>query len=272
MPDDAEAQPEGLVQLHLGRPPQIAQVGIGVHGTASLRDVFLLPDLWQLHLYRYNAELDVDGVTHEIRPGCVSLVAPGRTVEYRYQGRSEHHYAHFRLGDTGADDQPRAVPLMQNAGTHAPLLTDLLQRAVTASADAPAHATAEVWAALWRVSSIAATHRPDLPHPALSAALSEIEANLADPLSVPDVARRVGVSHNHLTRLFRAHTGETVVAYIRARRMQRARHLLQASTLPIATIAAAVGIPDLQAFNKVCRREFGLSPRAVRDVTNNRPL
>jgi AraC family transcriptional regulator len=27
-----------------------------------------------------------------------------------------------------------------------------------------------------------------------------------------------------------------------------------------------VGIPDLQAFNKACRRELGASPRALRGV------
>jgi AraC family transcriptional regulator len=29
-------------------------------------------------------------------------------------------------------------------------------------------------------------------------------------------------------------------------------------------VAASVGIYDLQAFNKACRRELGASPRAVR--------
>jgi transcriptional regulator GlxA family with amidase domain len=72
------------------------------------------------------------------------------------------------------------------------------------------------------------------------------------------------VSHNHLTRLFRAETGSTVVGYVQARRMARARHLLTSSTLPIPAVAASVGIPDLQAFNKTCRRERGASPRAIR--------
>jgi transcriptional regulator GlxA family with amidase domain len=83
-------------------------------------------------------------------------------------------------------------------------------------------------------------------------------------LEVPALARAVGVSHNHLTRLFRLETGLTVVAYIRSRRMARARHLLVSSTLSIPAVAATVGIPDLQAFNKTCHRELGGSPRAVR--------
>ncbi|WP_420715734.1 helix-turn-helix transcriptional regulator [Streptomyces sp. SBT349] len=87
---------------------------------------------------------------------------------------------------------------------------------------------------------------------------------LAAPLPAPGVARAAGVSHNHLTRLFRAETGDTVVAHIRRRRMERAGHLLRETTLPVRSVAASVGIGDLQAFNKICRRELGASPRAVR--------
>lgn len=81
---------------------------------------------------------------------------------------------------------------------------------------------------------------------------------------MPEVAEAVGVSHNHLIRLFRAETGGTVVAYIRRRRMEQARHLLRESTLSIPAVAASVGIGDLQAFNKACRRELGASPRTIR--------
>ena len=43
---------------------------------------------------------------------------------------------------------------------------------------------------------------------------------------------------------------------------------LQATTLSIPAIAASVGIPDLQAFNKACRRELGASPRGIRKGLN----
>lgn len=44
-------------------------------------------------------------------------------------------------------------------------------------------------------------------HPAVTAAVALIEAWLGQPLTVPDIAAAAGVSHNHLTRLFRAATG-----------------------------------------------------------------
>ncbi|MCG5216364.1 helix-turn-helix domain-containing protein [Streptosporangium sp. KLBMP 9127] len=244
--------------VRLDDPPVVVNLGVGVHGITTRRDVFLLPDLWQLHLYGYAARLVVGGTTHPIRPGHVSLIPPGQQVQYFYNGRSEHLYAHLRLPDAG---QARTVPLMQDAGAETPLLGGLLQQAVAVAHAVPAMAAAEVWTVLWHVVRLAEAQGP---HAAVRTAIAHIESNLAEPLTVPDIARAAGVSHNHLTRLFRAETGANVVAYIRRRRLEQARHLLRESTLPISAIAAAVGIPDLQAFNKACRRELAAPPRAIR--------
>jgi AraC family transcriptional regulator len=252
-----------MALAHLDEPPGVAAVGIGVHGPANHVDVFSLPDLWQLHLYGYEADLTVDEAAHKIRPGRVSLVPPGTTVRYRYRGRSEHLYVHLRLGTAGA---PRSIPVIQDTGTELAPLTTQLQSALSAWPHSPARATAEIWAALWRVAHLAPPRSAGTiaPHPAVAAAVAMIEARLAEPLSVAEIAKAVGLSHNHLTRLFRAATGQTVVGYLRNRRMERARHFLQATTLSIPAIAASVGIPDLQAFNKACRRELGASPRGIR--------
>lgn len=251
------------VSVHLDAPPRVVNIGVGVHGPAGHTDVFHLPDLWQLHLYRYTADLIVDGTPHAIRPGRVSLVPPATTVRYHYQvDRSEHLYAHLRLPATGT---PRSLPVMQDAGAALSALNGALLQAIAAAPTEPGHVTAEIWAALWRIAHLTPPPPQSGPHPAFTAAVTHIESHLADPLAVPAVARAAGISHNHLTRLFRAETGSTVVAYIRRRRLERARHLLRESTLSIAAIAATVGVPDLQAFNKACHRELGGSPRAVRE-------
>ncbi|MEE1787023.1 helix-turn-helix transcriptional regulator [Streptomyces sp. SP17BM10] len=253
------------VLARLDEPPTLAAVGTGVHGPAGHVDVFSLPDLWQLHLYGYHADLTVDGTPHSIRPGRISLVPPGCEVRYRYRGRSEHFYVHLRLGTAGT---PHRIPVIQSTGTELDRLTTGFRQALAAWPRTPARATAEVWAALWRIAVLTPPGEPVTPtvHPAVAAATALIEARLAEPLTVPDIARAAGVSHNHLTRLFRAATGETVVGYIRARRMERARHFLCATTLSIPAIAASVGIPDLHAFNKTCRRELGASPRSIRST------
>ena len=245
------------VVLPLSEPPVVANTGVAVHGVTTLEDVFLLPDLWQLHLYGYEGAVEVGGVVHRIAPGRASLIPPGTVVRYRYRGRSEHLYAHLRLDGTA---ERHAAPVMQDAGPHRPLIAGLMRSALAA---ASARAAAALWTVLWQLTEGGPAGREVAVDP-VAVAAAHIEAHLATTLAVADVAKVAGVSHNHLTRLFRARTGSTVVAYIRRRRMARARHLLTASTLSVTAVAAAVGIPDLQAFNKVCRRELGESPRALR--------
>ncbi|MEU8222719.1 helix-turn-helix domain-containing protein [Kribbella sp. NPDC048915] len=249
-----------LLALHLAEPPEVLNVGAGVHGVRGLRDVFRLPDLWQLHLYSYAAELTLLGTTFSVAPGYVSLTPAGTQVQFDYRGRSEHLYAHFRPVVAG---EPVALPVVQDAGESAPMLSALLRSAIESSPSGSSRTTADVWSALWRIANLTPAST-ETRHPSVATAIAHIEANLAQPLTVPELARLAGVSHNHLTRLFQAETGSTVIAYIRRRRMARARHLLVSSTLSIPAIAASVGIPDLQAFNKTCRRELGRSPRAVR--------
>jgi AraC-like DNA-binding protein len=255
------------VPLRLDEPPGPVNVGVGVHGVRSLHDVFRLPDLWQFHVYGYSAQLTIGGRAYPVRPGSVSLVPPGVEVRFDYTGRSEHLFAHFH---TTAGGEAVPVPVVQDAGPAATGLSDLLRSAIAASPGASPRVAAEVWAALWRVAQLpepatsSTRHAASAMHPAVASAIAHIEANLAQPLSIPAVARMAGVSHNHLTRLFRAEIGVPVVGYIRRRRMARARHLLTATTMSIPGIAASIGITDLQAFNKACRRELGGSPRAIR--------
>jgi AraC-like DNA-binding protein len=249
------------VAARLHEPPSVVNLGVGVHGTVGRRDIFQLPDLWQLHLYRYHAEVIVDGVAHAIRPGCVSLVPPGVVVQYLYRGRSEHLYIHLRLPGDGPTTR---IPVMQDAGATTPVLSELMHHAIAVSTRSPAAATAQVWAVLWRVRHLITSAGVSRAQAAVATAMAFIESNLATPLTVAQIAAAAGISHNHLTRLFRAQTNTTVVAYIRDRRLARAQHMLRESTLPIAAIAAAVGIGDLQAFNKACRQGLGASPRAIR--------
>lgn len=260
------------ITVPLGAPPRIVNAGIGVHGVGTSHDRFQLPHLWQLHRYRYTADYAVDGESLRITPGSISLVPPGSVVDYWYRSRSEHVYLHFDLPGADIDALSRDIRVLTDARIAAPLLDDLLGRAMSAHVgESAAQARAHLWSALWRLAELTEeaeteTETQRLRHPAVQAAIEHIEAHLADGLTVAGVAKSCGISHNHLTRLFSAQLDTTVVAYIRSRRMARARHLLTASTLPVAAIAATVGVPDLQAFNKLCRRTFGVSPRMLREM------
>ena len=258
------------VEFDLSEPPVVVAQGRATHGVARLIDEFQLPELWSLHLYSYAAELEVDGTSYPIIPGSVSLVPPASVIRYRYRGPSQHLYAHLRDPAPLREAAGRGrLAMMMSPGADLPMVKDLMESAVASAAARPERTRADIWMVLLRLAD-----RPSLVIPGsgavpaqdyVVAAMSFIESRLAESLSVPQVAEAVGVSHNHLTRVFTAQTGQTVVGYLRRRRIEHARHLLASSTMSISAIASTVGISDLQAFNKTCRAITGQSPRQLRD-------
>jgi AraC-like DNA-binding protein len=92
-----------------------------------------------------------------------------------------------------------------------------------------------------------------------------VETSLSNSdLSVEQLARWCQCSADHLGRIFRAETGETLVAYIARMRMARACILLAGSVLPVRTVANAVGYPDPSYFSRSFRRVLGASPEEWR--------
>lgn len=92
-------------------------------------------------------------------------------------------------------------------------------------------------------------------------ALDQIEARLAEELSVEELAALVCLSPRHFQRLFRTVTGLTPNHYIRRLRMDRACRLLRREGMSVSEAALAVGFQDRHYFTRVFRKEVGCSPR-----------
>jgi AraC-like DNA-binding protein len=257
--------------IFLDTPPEVVRAGRGVHGRNG-NEQYLMPHLWALHLYPYFAAVRLRERWFPIRPGYVSIIPPNTPIEYEFRGVSRHLFVHFRCASLPAQTQAAAfVPAMQDLGDSFAYRYDALEAMIGDVQRPPFRIQAHIWNLLGDLTNPVVPSCP-LPaaHPAVRYALRQIELRLAETLSVADLAREANVSYSYLGRLFQEALGTTVVGYIRERRLRRAEHLLRHSTLPIKTIAAAVGIPDLHLFNKSLRREFGKSPTAIRAQGPNR--
>lgn len=251
-------------QMPLKNPPQLVLAGRAVHGRRKREERFQLPELWCLHLYNYHGVLTIDGQEFPIAPGHASVTPPNAKIVYRFQGESWHTFAHFRLAAKGDLVPMRAMQDLRE--TYDPLAR-LLEEAAGWLPAMPCRSSVRLWEVLWQLVNYPYFERAPKKHlhPALSQAVREIEVNLAEPLSIPDIARRADISHNHLTRLFKAQFEVTAEGYIRQRRTQRALHLLTHTTMAVKSIAAEVGLPDLHFFNKTIRAATGVSPREYRE-------
>lgn len=98
----------------------------------------------------------------------------------------------------------------------------------------------------------------------LWAARRLIDERFAEPLTVDEAAKAVGVSTYHFIRLFRRAFGCTPGRYLRERRLTRARQLLASSDVSVTDICFAVGFESLGSFCTLFRRSHGETPAAYR--------
>ena len=101
-------------------------------------------------------------------------------------------------------------------------------------------------------------------HPKLIEAIEMMEANVEEPLDQELLARYVGLSRRQLERLFRKHVGRTPAQYYLERRLERARHLLYQTTMPVMNVAFATGFVQASHFSTCYRQLYGKTPRAER--------
>ena len=88
---------------------------------------------------------------------------------------------------------------------------------------------------------------------------------LHERINIQELADELAISHTHLLRHFREEHNCTIQEYMREKRAEIARQMIQETDLSLKEIAAKTGMPDLQYFNKVIRSTTGLAPRALRE-------
>ncbi|MBF9046972.1 helix-turn-helix domain-containing protein [Rhodobacterales bacterium LSUCC0031] len=98
----------------------------------------------------------------------------------------------------------------------------------------------------------------------LRAAAALMRRHLENPLPIPEIARRLGLSQRGLEQRCKTAAGRAPLGLYAAIRLGEAYRLVQDTSLSVAEIAGRVGYADASAMTRAFRREFGLSPRALR--------
>jgi AraC-like DNA-binding protein len=270
------------VAIPLRCPPVVVQIGCNRHGRVP-RERYRMDGVWGLHLYLYRGRLDLDGARIAYGPDDLTITPPDHELVWHLPREAVHHYALLRF-PKALERHRVELPVLHRLGPAAArAIRDAWERTIAIAQREPEAASAWAWDLLWRLALRPGTPPPDLAaagvpglshgpaHPALQNALGLIENDPAHPWSQRGLAARVGLSVNHLSRLFRAGTGTTVMGHVRQVRARRALHLLAHASIPIGEIARQIGMPDLHAVNRFLRRETGASPRRWRDGGRGTP-
>ncbi|WBB97938.1 helix-turn-helix domain-containing protein [Solwaraspora sp. WMMA2059] len=95
-------------------------------------------------------------------------------------------------------------------------------------------------------------------------AMRLIGDGVVDRGGVPGLARRLGYTERHLTRVLTEQVGAGPLALARAQRAQTARILVERTALTVAEIAFAAGFGSVRQFNDTFRTVYGGPPSTLR--------
>jgi len=104
----------------------------------------------------------------------------------------------------------------------------------------------------------------DVAASAAGRAMRLIADGVVDREGVEGLARRVGYTSRHLSRLLTGELGAGPLALARARRAQTARVLVETTSLGFADVAFAAGFASVRQFNETIREVYAASPTELR--------
>ena len=240
---------------------------------------------WRLDLVDYDLWLAVDGQgafligdhPYAVKPGTLFLLRPGdegmATQDPRnplavvYTHFSLHRYGSERPVVLDASVMPdRCIPVQDFSR-----IESWLARVVRLQQQ-PAPLSAVEARALLLLSMVEAYQQDAVNHgianvrldSRLARVLQQMHRHPARRLSLTEAARLANLSPDHFSRLFRTNIGSSFRQYSLNVRLDRARHLLEESTLTVNEIAQSLGYDDVFLFSRQCKARFGYAPSHLR--------
>ncbi len=96
-------------------------------------------------------------------------------------------------------------------------------------------------------------------------ALSFIEQNFQNDISVEDIASYCNLNRSYFGKIFRDAIGKTPQEFLISYRMGKAAELLKLTSLSIGSISRAVGYPSQLHFSRAFKNVYGIPPREWRN-------
>jgi transcriptional regulator GlxA family with amidase domain len=91
-----------------------------------------------------------------------------------------------------------------------------------------------------------------------------LQAHMAEPVRIAELAQQLAVSERTLVRRFQAALQQSPLTYLQNLRIDTARALLEAGDLSTEQIAQYVGYSDISSFTRLFRERLGFTPAAYR--------
>lgn len=220
---------------------------------------------WRLYVMGgEGARVKWGGRTLALSAGSAWLIAPDTAFGAELRAPVTQTYVHFTL----------APGLAAEPGIYEVELTAAMRRAC---ARGQAAETSEGGGLAWStlvLMALAGLDEGVLNECQVDARVARVQAHVEREMgaahTLETLARVAGMHERALIRLFREETGDTPMAWLRARRIALACELLHHGERKIDDIAAAVGFCDRYHFTKTFTRLREMSPGAFRAMQRGR--
>ena len=94
--------------------------------------------------------------------------------------------------------------------------------------------------------------------------LNYLQFHLGSEIKLTELADLGGFSKFHFSRIFKAYTGETVIAFLKRKRLEKAAFYLSHTEKPISEIAYEIGYDVPSSLNVPFAKMFGCTPSEFR--------
>ncbi|MEM9011418.1 MAG: AraC family transcriptional regulator [Pseudomonadota bacterium] len=101
--------------------------------------------------------------------------------------------------------------------------------------------------------------------------LAYVGQNLERTIAVEDLAREVGMSTSHFSRVFKEVMGRTPMQFVMVYRIEQAMKMMTDAARPLGEIAIACGFADQAHFSRSFKQVVGKTPRAHRAELTQAP-
>ena len=95
-----------------------------------------------------------------------------------------------------------------------------------------------------------------------------IEENLEFDIKISHISKIFHYNEQYLGRLFKKTIGKSFRDYINLRRLERAKQIIQNTDDTIINIAGNVGFNNVTYFNRIFKKNYGLTPSEWRKMSN----
>lgn len=237
--------------------------------------VYLSPRTVALHLHHYAGIMWLGRRRIRLQPGDLTLTPAGLPSRYDLPRAGSHWCGHFDAA--AARGATVALPCHWRPGAHGRWLSERLEevtalyrRGEEGGGDLARQAAGVMlqglllWLAVTVAGGSGAKPRLSRVDAELEQVRHFLDEHFREPMALPELARRFGVSQNYLARRFRLRHGMTVQRYLLSRRVEFARHLLAVTRLPLKAVAIEAGLGNPQYFHRQFVRAVGHSPSRER--------